>query len=108
MWEALKKIHQQQKPGTRFNAYDDLFSIRKTEEESLQSLINRVDTAMQYIKDLSPDDFALLELYDELQTMMMIRALSEEYSHFVSSLMLSRSLDKDAVKRAFYTEEQTA
>ena len=62
MWEALKKVHQQQKPGTRFNAYDDLFSIRKTEEESLQSLINQVDTAMQYIKDLSPDDFALSEL----------------------------------------------
>ena len=105
MWEALKKVHQQQKPGTRFNAYDDLFSIRKTEEESLQSLINRVDTAMQYIKDLSPNDFALSELYDELQTMVMIRALPEEYSHFISSLMLSGSLDKDAVKRAFHTEE---
>ena len=29
----------QKQPGTRFNAYDDLFSIRKREEEDLQSLI---------------------------------------------------------------------
>ena len=41
MWEALKKIHMQQRPGTRFNAYDDMFSIRKVEEENLQTLINR-------------------------------------------------------------------
>ncbi|KAK0485586.1 hypothetical protein EDD18DRAFT_1360753 [Armillaria luteobubalina] len=27
MWSKLKDIHQQQKPGTRFNAYDVLFSI---------------------------------------------------------------------------------
>ena len=71
----------------------------------MQSLTNRVDTAMQYIKDLSPNDFALSALYDELQTMVMITALPEEYSHFVSSLMLSGTLDKDAVKRAFHTEE---
>ena len=43
MWEALKSVHLQQKPGARYNAYDDLFSIRKQEEESLQSLANRVD-----------------------------------------------------------------
>jgi hypothetical protein len=38
MWEALKKIHVQQRPGTRFNAYNNLFSIVKGEEESLTSL----------------------------------------------------------------------
>ena len=54
MWEALKSVHLQQKPGARYNAYDDLFSIRKQEEESLQSLANRVDAAMQHIKKSSP------------------------------------------------------
>ena len=29
MWKALQDIHMQKRPGTRFNAYDDLFSIRK-------------------------------------------------------------------------------
>ena len=27
MWAALKEVHMQKRPGTRFNAYDDLFSI---------------------------------------------------------------------------------
>ena len=52
MWGALKEVHMQKRPGTRFNAYDDLFSIRKREEEDLQSLINRVDDALHRICDL--------------------------------------------------------
>ena len=40
MWSALKEVHMQKRPGTRFKGYDDLFSIRKREEEDLQSLIN--------------------------------------------------------------------
>ena len=27
MWDALKGVHMQKRPGTRFNTYDDLFSI---------------------------------------------------------------------------------
>ena len=40
MWGALREVHMQKRPGTRFNAYDNLFSIQKCEEEDLQSLIN--------------------------------------------------------------------
>ena len=29
MWGALKEVHMQKRPGTLFNAYDDLFLIRK-------------------------------------------------------------------------------
>jgi Reverse transcriptase (RNA-dependent DNA polymerase)/gag-polypeptide of LTR copia-type/GAG-pre-integrase domain/Integrase core domain len=105
MWKALESVHLQQKPGARFNAYDDLFSIRKTEEESLQSLVNRVDAAMQHIKNLRPKDFTLDKLDEELLCMTMIRSLPEDYSHFVSSLMLSDKLDKTIVTQAFHTEE---
>ena len=59
MWTALASIHLQKRPGARFNAYDDLFSIRKLEDESLQSLMNRVDTAIHRIQDLRPKDFTL-------------------------------------------------
>jgi hypothetical protein len=31
MWEALEAVHRQKKAGMRFNAYDELFSIRKLE-----------------------------------------------------------------------------
>ena len=27
MWDALKEVHMQKRPGTQFNAYNDLFSI---------------------------------------------------------------------------------
>ena len=40
MWKALSAIHLQQRPGARFNGYDDLFSIRKQESETLQTLMN--------------------------------------------------------------------
>ncbi|EIW85311.1 hypothetical protein CONPUDRAFT_150127 [Coniophora puteana RWD-64-598 SS2] len=44
MWDALQAVHQQKIPGTRFNAFDDFFALRKRPEESLSSLIARVDT----------------------------------------------------------------
>ena len=29
MWKLLEAAHLSKKPGARFNAYDDLFTIRK-------------------------------------------------------------------------------
>ncbi|EGN98725.1 hypothetical protein SERLA73DRAFT_107836 [Serpula lacrymans var. lacrymans S7.3] len=46
IWEKLAIVHVSKKPGTRFNAYDDFFSIRKKEDESLQSLMTRIDEGM--------------------------------------------------------------
>src|SRR2546422_4624991 len=80
MRKALKDIHLQKRPGTRFNAYDELFSIRKAEDESLQSLINRVEDCSKRIKDLCPDSFDLKALDDELASMCLIRALPDKYS----------------------------
>jgi hypothetical protein len=37
--------------------------------------------------------------------MTMVRSLGEEYSHFASSLMLLKSLDKGELKAAFLAEE---
>ena len=84
MWAALRTVHMQQRAGTRFNAYDDLFSIRKIEDESLQSLINRVDSALHTICDLRPSSFTIEMLDDELASMSLIQALPEEYNSFVS------------------------
>jgi len=46
IWDALSAIHLQKRPGMHFNAYDDLFSIRRQEDESLQTLMNRMDTSI--------------------------------------------------------------
>ena len=101
----LETIHLNKRPGTRFNAYDDLFSIRKQPEETLQSLMNRVDEAMRKIVNLRPKKFTLEKLDEELACMTLIRSLPEEYSHFTSSLLLLDSLDKSKLQSAFVTEE---
>jgi len=92
----------QKQPGTRFNAYDDLFSIRKHDEEDLQSLINHVDDAIHRIRDLRSIGFTLDKLDDELASMTLIRALPDDYS-FVLSLLLKDDLDKMTVQSAFQT-----
>ena len=38
MWELLEAAHLSKKPGAQFNAYDNLFSIRKQDDETLVNL----------------------------------------------------------------------
>ncbi|RXW14129.1 hypothetical protein EST38_g11725 [Candolleomyces aberdarensis] len=106
MWTMLELTYRQKKAGSRFNAYDHLFSIRKRDDESLQSLINRVDESMTLCQSLRPEDFDLKALDKELTSMVLICALPDEYSHFVSSLLLIYKLDKDTVQQAFLTEDK--
>jgi hypothetical protein len=105
MGGVLESVHMQKQPGTRFNAYDDLFSVRKRDEEDLQSLINRVDDAIHRIRDLRSTGFTLDKLDDELASMTLIRALPDDYNAFVSSLLLKDDLDKAAVQNAFVRED---
>jgi hypothetical protein len=105
MWAALAAVHLQKRPGACFNTYDDLFLIRKQEDETLQSLMNRVDTAINCIQDLWPKDFTLSNLDDELASMTLIRALPDEFSAFASSLLLLDKLKKSTIHQAFVTEE---
>ena len=105
MWATLEKIHVSKKPGARFNAYDELFSIVKSEEESLQSLGDRVGAAMNQIKRLRPKNFTIEMLDKELEAMALIRSLPGEYSHLSANLLLQDNLDKDIVLGLFRAEE---
>ena len=105
MWELLERGNQSKKPGTRFNTYDDLFSVRKQESEGLEGLIARVSEKVRAIKDLRPTGFTLDDLDNELHSMALIRALPEEYSSFVSSLMLIDNLDRSTIHEAFRNEQ---
>ncbi|EGN93935.1 hypothetical protein SERLA73DRAFT_144978, partial [Serpula lacrymans var. lacrymans S7.3] len=76
IWEKLAIVHVSKKPGTRFNAYDDFFSIRKKEDESLQ-----------HASDSKSSSYWLLN------------------AHFTSSLLLLGTLDKTQLRDAFLAEE---
>ena len=75
IWDTLKMSFIQQRTAPRFNAYHALLSVQKSESESLEGLINRVDEHIRIIKSLSPSSFTLDNLYDELAVMAIIRAL---------------------------------
>ncbi|EPQ54118.1 hypothetical protein GLOTRDRAFT_12501, partial [Gloeophyllum trabeum ATCC 11539] len=105
MWETLREVHVQQKPGARFNAYDVLLGLRKDEGESLVSLTARADKAMQDIRSLRPKDFTIEQLDEELASMSLIRSLPAEYNNFVSSLLLLDSLSLSKLQSAFQNEE---
>ena len=105
IWTTLRDVHMSKKPGARFNAYDDLFSIRKQPNESLQSPCARIDTSMQIIQDLRPQTFTLKDLDDELHSMALIRSLPDEYKSLSHSLMLLDDLNKNTIREAFLAEE---
>ena len=105
MWKLLEAAHLSKKPGARFNAYDDLFSIRKQDNESLVNLGVRIEKSMQSIQNLRTPEFTIENLDEELQCMAMIRALPEEYRHLSSSLLLVDKLDKTTILQAFRSDE---
>jgi len=105
MWKLLEAAHLSKKPGARFNAYNDLFSIRKQDTESLVDLGVRLEKAMQAIQNLRPAGFTIEQLDDELQCMALIRALPDEYRHLSSTLLLAEKLDKATILQAFRSEE---
>ena len=95
--------------SAHFNAWDDFFSIRKKQDEFLTSLIARIEDSMSKIQQLRPKDasspYTIKDLDNELICMAMVHSLGKEYSHFVSSLLLFQSLEKDRLKEAFLAEE---
>ena len=73
MWELLEKAHLSKKPGARFNAYDDLFSIYKESNETLMDLGVCIEKAMATIQNLCSTGFTIEMLDEELQCMALIR-----------------------------------
>ncbi|KAG1786729.1 uncharacterized protein HD556DRAFT_1434626 [Suillus plorans] len=109
IWITLESTHVQQLPAPRFNTWDDFFTIRKRPDESLSTLIARIEEGMAKIQKLHPQDsskpYSLSDLDAELVSMAMICALGKDYVQFASSLILLKSLDKKELKAAFLAEE---
>ena len=71
MWRKLESVHMQKRPGTRFNTYNALLSLSKSEDESLSTLSTR---ASQLKSDMAlrPPSFDISKLDDELVLMALI------------------------------------
>ena len=80
IYAALKARHVQEKASSRFNLYDDFFSIRLNEGEKLGDMAGRIRDAMRRIQERRPRVFTLQELDEELIIMGIIRGLSQDAS----------------------------
>ena len=105
IWTTLEATHIQKRPGTRFNTYNNFFSIRKNKTESLQTLISRIEGSISKMQNLHPKNVDLKQLDEELVCMARIWVLLEEYVSFTSSAFLLSTLSKSTLQDMFYTEE---
>ena len=97
IWSSLKSVFIQQRTAPRFNAYHDLLSVQKQEDESIDSMINRVDQQIRIIKSLTPSSFTLNDLYDELAAMAIIRGLPGDFKEIIHTLSVLDKFKKDEV-----------
>lgn len=105
IWKKLESVHLQKKPGMCFNAWEEFFSIHLEENESLSSLMTRIDASMHKVKNLRPDSFTLEDLDKELVSMTIVHSLPSSYALFTSSLQLLDKFDKDTLQAAFINEK---
>ena len=107
IWDTLKTSFIQQRTAPRFNAYHALLSVEKSDSESLEALINRVDEQIRVIKSLSPSSFTLDDLYDELAVMAIIRALPHSFDDVVRTISVLDKFDKQSVIQSLRNMDHT-
>ena len=106
MWDALKALHQQQKAGPRFLAYDKLFSITKQDDEDYSTVLSRLKVAMTECRALRPSHFGLQDLEEELQCMIVLRSLPEDRRRQISSLfILNKKITVDILTSILHNED---
>jgi hypothetical protein len=107
IWQTLKTSFIQQHTALHFNAYHALLSVQKSESESLEGLINRVDEHIRNIKSLSPSSFTLNNLYNKLAVMAIIRALSHSFDNIICTILVMDKFDKQSVIQLLRNMDQT-
>ena len=106
MWTALENAHRQKKPAQRFNAYEKLFSMQKTDDESLTQFVGRIKASLIDIQALRDSGFTLESLDDELASMALLKGLpTEKYSNLRTSLLMTTKLSMSDLVQALALEE---
>lgn len=107
MWKKLRDVHLQKNPVQRFNAYQALLNIQKSDDETLPELVARVQDAINKVKQLRSEKTSVEDIDSDLSVIALVKALPEQYSAFRSALMLLPKLDMASVSTAFQAEEST-
>ena len=85
---TLEQHYSKDNAALRFLVYDEFFSISKAEDESLTSLVGRVEDTLQKLRSSRSDTLSIADFESQLAAMVLIRSLPEEFASFKSSLLL--------------------
>ena len=108
MWKKLKNTYSQDNAASRFLVLDEFLSISKQQDESLTSLVARVEDTLQKLRSSRSETLTIDDFESQLAAMVLIRALPEEFTSFKSSLLLlDSSISLKSVKEAFLQEART-
>ena len=75
MWKKLKDTYSQDNAASHFLILDEFLSISKQPEESLTSLVSRVEENMQKLRSARSSKLSLKQFEEELACMALIRSL---------------------------------
>ena len=106
MWKKLKDLNEQVNPAARFNAYAEFFNIHKKDDESLTSLVSRVEQALHKIRSTRSSTLTVEDLELELSCACLVNALPKEYEAFRSAVLLLGDFTWSTLKEAFAQEQQ--
>ena len=85
--------------------FQHLLSTWKQDNKGLKGLIAHVAEMVHTIKDLHSTNFMLDDLDNEFHSMALIHMLLQEYSSFISSIMLIDKFDCLTIHKACRNEE---
>ena len=101
-WSTLEEHYSKDNAASRFLVYDKFFSISKSEDEFLTSLVGRVKDTLQKLCSSRSDSHTIEDFESQLAAMVLIRSLPEEFASFKSSLLLLDSaISLQSVKTCF-------
>ena len=105
MWDALKKLHEQDNPTAHYLAYHSFLSIQKQENESLKQLTSRVERALHDVRNTHKAELTLDKFEEELACAVLCCALPEKFSSFRSAVLLKPDFGWEALKSSFILED---
>ena len=78
MWSTLESQYSKDNAASRFLAYDEFLSISKQQDESLTSLVARVEDTLQKLRSSRSETLTIDDFEAQLAAMVLICALPEE------------------------------
>ena len=107
-WQSEENVGdtaERQPVKKTWHMFQHLLSTWKQDNKGIKGLIACVAEKVHAIKDLWPTNFMLDDLDNKLYSMTLTHTLLQEYSSFISLLMLIDKLDRLTIHEAFRNEE---